>query len=149
MRMEEELAAAKRYRTPVSYVLFDIDHFKRVNDEHGHPVGDEILRFVGQIIRSELREGEIAARMGGEEFAILFPHTSSENAAIGAERIREAIVQTTHEAGSGTKLAVTVSAGVACTTDHKTLSAETIYHIADQALYKAKEQGRDKVVIAI
>jgi diguanylate cyclase (GGDEF)-like protein len=148
MRLEEELAAAKRYRTPVSYVLFDIDHFKRVNDEHGHPVGDEILSFVGQMIQSELREGEIAARTGGEEFALLLPHTASENAAIGAERIRKAIGQTSHETGSGIKLAVTISAGVACTSDHDTQSAETIYRIADQALYKAKKQGRNVVVIA-
>ena len=148
MRMEEELAAAKRYRTPVSYVLFDIDHFKRVNDEHGHPVGDEILSFVGQMIQSELREGEIAARIGGEEFALLLPHTTSENAAIGAERIRKAIGQTTHKASSGIELAVTVSSGIACTSDHNTHSTETIYRIADQALYKAKKQGRNMVVIA-
>ena len=148
MRMKEELAAAKRHRTPVSYVLFDIDHFKRVNDDHGHPVGDQILRLVGQMIKSEQREGEIAARVGGEEFALLLPHTSAKNAAMGAERIRETIGQTAFEAGSGNKLTVTVSAGVACTTDHETHSAETIYDFADQALYQAKEQGRNKVVIA-
>ena len=76
MRLEEELAAAKRHRTPVSLVLFDIDHFKRVNDEHGHPVGDRMLRLIGRTILSKLREGETAARVGGEEFALLMPHTS-------------------------------------------------------------------------
>ncbi len=148
MRTQEELAAAKRYQTPLSFVLFDIDHFKRVNDAHGHPVGDEVLRRVGQMIQSELREGEIAARVGGEEFALLLPHTSAENATIGAERIRRAIGQTVLETGSGNKIAVTVSAGVACTADQTLHSADAIYRHADQALYQAKEQGRNKVVIA-
>ena len=148
MRLQEELAAAKRHRIPVSLVLFDIDHFKRVNDGHGHPVGDRMLRLIGRTILSKLREGETVARVGGEEFALLLPHTSAKNAAMGAERIREAIGQTTLETGSGGKLAVTVSAGVACTMDHAAHDAESIYRLADQALYQAKEQGRNRVVIA-
>jgi diguanylate cyclase (GGDEF)-like protein len=147
MRLQEELAAAKRHRTPVSLVLFDIDHFKRVNDNHGHPVGDRMLRLIGRTILSKLREGETVARVGGEEFALLLPHTSAKNAAMGAERICQAIGQTPLETDSGGKLAVTVSAGLACTTDHATHSAETIYRLADQALYQAKEQGRNRVVI--
>lgn len=147
MRLEEELSAAKRYRTPVSFVLFDIDYFKRVNDDYGHPVGDRMLRLVGQTILSKQREGETVARVGGEEFALLLPHTSGKKAAMGAERIRQAIAQATL-ADSGHKLSVTVSAGVACTTDHDTHSKETIYRLADQALYQAKEQGRNRVVIA-
>lgn len=148
MRLGEELAAAKRHRTPVSYVLFDIDHFKQVNDDHGHPVGDRMLRLIGRTILSKLREGETAARVGGEEFALLLPHTSAKNAVMGAERIREAIGQTALETDSGHKLSVTVSAGVACIMDHETHSKETIYRLADQALYQAKEQGRNRVVIA-
>ena len=101
MRLGEELAAAKRHRSPVSFVLFDIDHFKRVNDEHGHPVGDRMLRLIGRSILSKLRVGETVARVGGEEFAMLLPHTSAKNAAIGAERIRQAIGQTTLETDSG------------------------------------------------
>jgi diguanylate cyclase (GGDEF)-like protein len=148
MRMKEELAAAKRYRTPVSFVLFDIDHFKRINDDFGHPVGDRVLQQVGQLIQSELREGEIAARVGGEEFALLLPHTSAINAANGTERILKTIGQTAFETDDSNKLTVTVSAGVVCTRDHGTHSAESIYHIADQALYEAKESGRNKAVIA-
>ena len=148
MRLGEELAAAKRHRSPVSFVLFDIDHFKRVNDEHGHPVGDRMLRLIGRSILSKLRVGETAARVGGEEFAMLLPHTSAKNAAIGAERIRQAIGQTTLETDSGHNISVTVSAGVACATDPATYSAETIYRLADQALYQAKEQGRNRAVIA-
>lgn len=148
MRMKEELAATKRLQTPVSYVLFDIDHFKRINDDFGHPVGDRVLQQVSRVIQSELREGEIAARIGGEEFALLLPHTSAKNAAKGAERIRKAIGQTVFKTGGGKKLTITVSAGVACTRDHDTHSAETVYHNADQALYRAKQQGRNKLVIA-
>ncbi len=148
MRLQEELAAAKRHRTPVSLVLFDIDRFKRVNDDHGHPVGDRMLRLIGRTILSKLREGETVARVGGEEFALLLPHTSAKNAAMGADRIREAIGQTKLKTGSGRKLTVTVSAGVACTTDPATRNAEAIYRLADQALYQAKKQGRNRVVIA-
>jgi len=148
MRLGEELAAAKRHRTPVSLVLFDIDHFKRVNDEHGHPVGDRMLRLIGRTILSKLREGETVARVGGEEFAMLLPHTSAKNAAMGAERIRQAIGQTTLETDNEGKLAVTVSAGVACTADHASHGAETIYRLADEALYLAKKQGRNRIVIA-
>ena len=148
MRLEEELAAAKRHRIPVSYVLFDIDHFKQVNDKHGHPVGDRMLQLIGRTILSKLREGETAARVGGEEFALLLPHTSDKSAAMGAERIRDVIGQTTLETDSGHKLSVTVSVGVACATDHATCSAEAIYRLADQALYQAKKQGRNMVVIA-
>ena len=101
MRLGEELAVAKRHRTPVSYVLYDIDHFKRVNDEHGHPVGNRMLRLIGRTILPKLREGETVARVGGEEFALLVPHTSTKNAAMGAERIRKAIGQTTLETDSG------------------------------------------------
>jgi len=148
MRLEEELAAAKRHRSPVSFVLFDIDHFKRVNDEHGHPVGDRMLRLIGRTILSKLREGETAARVGGEEFALLLPHTSDKSAAMGAERIRDVIGQTILETDSGHNISLTVSAGVACATDPAAHSAETIYRLADQALYQAKEQGRNRVVIA-
>ena len=148
VRLEEELAAANRHRIPVSYVLFDIDHYKQVNDKHGHPVGDRMLRLIGRTILSKLREGETVARVGGEEFALLLPHTSAKNAVIGAERIRQAISQVTLETDSGHKLSVTMSAGVACTTNHATHSAETIYRLADQALYQAKKQGRNRVVIA-
>jgi len=148
IRLEEELAAASRHRTPVSYVLFDIDHFKRVNDEHGHPVGDRMLRLIGRTILSKLREGETVARVGGEEFALLLPHTTAKNAALGAERIRRAIGQTSLETDSGHKISVTASAGVACTTDPATRSAEVIYRLADQALYQASKQGRNRVVIA-
>ena len=147
MRLQEELAAAKRHRIPVSLVLFDIDHFKRVNDDHGHTVGDRMLRLIGRTILSKLREGETVARVGGEEFALLMPHTSAKNAAMGAERIREAIGQTALETDNGRELAVTVSAGVACATDHATHSVEAIYRLADQALYQAKKQGRNRVVI--
>jgi diguanylate cyclase (GGDEF)-like protein len=148
MRLDEELAAGKRNQTLVSLVLFDIDHFKRVNDEHGHPVGGRMLRLIGRSILSKLRVGETVARVGGEEFALLLRDTSAKNAAMGAERILQTIGQTTLETDCGHNISVTVSAGVACATDPATHSAETICRLADQALYQAKEQGRNRVVIA-
>lgn len=149
MRIEEEWAASKRYETPLSYVLFDLDHFKKVNDQYGHPAGDAVLRRLGRLMEAERRVGEIAARIGGEEFALLLPHTSAEKAAVGAERIRESVHRTLFEVGEGDPVSVTVSAGVACTADHKTHTVETLYGLADRALYRAKETGRNRVVTAL
>ncbi|MFH1812518.1 MAG: GGDEF domain-containing protein [Pseudomonadota bacterium] len=146
-RLREELAAARRHGKPTSLVLFDIDHFKRVNDEHGHPVGDQVLQLVGRTMRSILREGEIAARVGGEEFALLLPGTSVGGAAAAAERIREAIGQVAVVTRTDQRLAVTVSAGVACSILQEVQDAAELYGLADQALYQAKRQGRDRAIV--
>lgn len=149
LRLDEELAASQRHQTPLSYVLLDIDHFKQVNDSYGHPVGDHVLRTIGQLIQSELREGEMAARIGGEEFALLLPHTNAEQAGVGAERIRTAIAHTVIRMEKHRKqLSVTVSAGVACTVDQAGYDRERLYQHADCALYQAKSQGRNRTVIA-
>jgi diguanylate cyclase (GGDEF)-like protein len=147
MRLREELASTKRHERPTSFVLFDIDHFKQVNDKYGHPIGDKVLQLIGETIRSTLREGEIAARVGGEEFALLLPFTSIDRARVAAERIREAISKESLRLKNGQQLSVTVSAGVACVNDHEDQDSAAIYSLADLALYKAKKQGRNRVVI--
>ncbi len=144
-RIHGEFALAGRHSTPVSLVIFDLDNFKKVNDDHGHPVGDHFLQLVGQTIQSMMREGEIAARVGGEEFALLLPHTSAKEATIVAERICHAIGQGRIKV-DGYELGVTMSAGVACTLDHVGQSAEAIYRLADQALLRAKREGRNRVI---
>ena len=129
-------------------VLLDIDHFKAVNDTHGHLAGDQVLRAVAGIIRSQLRDYDIAGRYGGEEFAVLLPHTQPGQARRIAERLRMAVAAARLTAstagGPGTGLRVTVSAGVACLADcgpelHALIAA------ADAALYDAKAAGRNRV----
>ena len=131
----------------MSLVLFDLDNFKKVNDRHGHPVGDHFLQLIGLTIQSMIREGEIAARVGGEEFALLLPHTSAKEATIVAERIRNAIGQKRITV-NGDELGVTASAGVACTLEFEDQNAEAIYRLADRALLQAKREGRDRVITA-
>jgi diguanylate cyclase (GGDEF)-like protein len=147
-RLRQALASAQRLRTPLALVLFDADHFKRINDVHGHPVGDQVLRAIGATLEAQLRTGEIGARVGGEEFALLLPGTSAETAAAAAERIRRAIQQQVAVPGRVEPRTVTVSAGVACVAPGQTSPPAEIYQRADQALYQAKRAGRDRVVIA-
>jgi diguanylate cyclase (GGDEF)-like protein len=147
-RIDEEFALAQRHGTPLSLVIIDLDNFKSVNDNYGHPVGDRFLEQMGLTIHSMMREGEIGARVGGEEFALLLPHTTAQEAMVVAERIRSAIGQeqvTVNEK----KVSVTASAGVACTGNHKDSNAREIYQLADQALMLAKREGRDKVMVAL
>ena len=147
VRLQEELASAKRHERPTSIVLFDIDHFKKVNDKYGHPVGDQALQLIGKTIQSTLREGEIAARVGGEEFALLLPSTSAELAAAAAERIRRSVGEVAVRTKNDQALTVTMSAGVACANHYDAQDAAALYSRADQALYRAKEQGRDRVIV--
>ena len=145
-RLREELASAKRHDRPTSFVLFDIDHFKKINDEYGHPVGDQVLQLIGKTMLSTIRTGEIAARVGGEEFALLLPGTPVREAAVAVERFREAIGQAAVSINNGKRIKVTVSAGVACVTDDPQ-DADSLYALADSALYQAKKQGRDRMII--
>lgn len=132
---------AKRSGEPVSLVMLDIDHFKRVNDEHGHPVGDEVLVEVAAgAIKSLGRKGK-GYRYGGEEFALLLPDYSPEEAVGLAERIRKEIVAATF---SSKKLKLSASFGVACLPDHAA-DWKLLLEKADAALYQAKEQGRNRV----
>lgn len=147
---EEVLTAAfarmRRMKEPVVLLSLDIDHFKRINDTHGHAAGDEVLRVVGRTIGSAIREVDKAFRVGGEEFAVLLAGTDIPGAMIAAERLRAAIASHPASLANGRILAVTASIGVAAADSAKTPDA--LLHAADEALYAAKSAGRDRVVVA-
>ncbi len=149
-RLEESLQLGMRHGHPTSVVLLDIDHFKKVNDTHGHLAGDALLRLLGDTLRREVRSTDLAARYGGEELAVLLPHTSAEGAVVIAERIRRSIAEQGLSWTTG-EVRVTTSIGVAthpgAPTDQASGSMELI-DAADQALYRAKQSGRNQVVLA-
>jgi diguanylate cyclase (GGDEF)-like protein len=144
---ERELARAKRYHRQLSMMVLDVDHFKRFNDTHGHDAGDSLLREVGQLLRSSVRQSDVACRYGGEEFVLILPESSPEEALRRANQIREAF----HRLGlshHGKALgSVSVSIGIAAYPDHG-LERDVIVRSADAALYRAKHEGRDRALIA-
>jgi diguanylate cyclase (GGDEF)-like protein len=143
----EEGLAARAPNEAASVLMIDIDHFKDFNDRPGHPAGDEALRSFGAVLRSCLREGDVAARYGGEEFAV-FLRGAGHDAAIGlmvAERIRSRTESTVIPLGPGITDRITVSIGIAAAPDEG-VDRATLLRIADEALYRAKEAGRNRVV---
>jgi diguanylate cyclase (GGDEF)-like protein len=144
-RLHEEWQRAQRSHEAVSLVMFDIDHFKRINDGHGHPVGDEAIRLVAQLLRQNSREIDICGRYGGEEFAAILPETPEEGAFIFCERLREAIAAQRLDTPEG-PLGFTISLGVAGWSDELSSTREWLER-ADQALYRAKEGGRNQTRI--
>ena len=144
-RLAEEVERAHRYDAPLSVLLFDVDHFKRVNDEHGHAAGDAVLRALGQHLRDSVRIMDLTARYGGEELVVLAPSTPADSARVLAERLRVGIAALAIETGDAT-LSVTVSIGVATLTPAQ--GGAALLAAADAALYEAKKSGRDRVVSA-
>jgi diguanylate cyclase (GGDEF)-like protein len=144
-RLQAEIAFAERHSRPLSVILLDIDFFKAVNDRHGHPAGDEVLKAVAAVVRGQLRTEDAFARYGGEEFVIVLRDTALLQAALVAERVRERIAKTPIEMGSGT-INVTVSAGCASLACCVGASIENLIGAADRRLYKAKRTGRNRVV---
>jgi diguanylate cyclase (GGDEF)-like protein len=142
-----EIARAIRTRSPLALALVDIDHFKAVNDTHGHLVGDKALRAVTDALRGQLRAYDLAGRFGGEEFAILLPHTTQVNALIIAERLRTRIaampIPIRNDDPSGPSVRLTVSIGVTVL-DNASRELTDLLADADTALYYAKENGRNK-----
>jgi len=139
-----EFAVAQRYRNPLSIILFDIDHFKRVNDAFGHQAGDAILKSVAQVARVRLRDADVLARYGGEEFIVMLPNTNAQAAAVVAEYIREGIP------GHGINIdkdyvSVTISAGVVEISPRGD-TLDRLIRRADQALYAAKTAGRNRTM---
>ena len=139
-RLMEEVKRSNRHGFPMSFMMIDVDHFKSYNDQYGHPAGDEALKLVGHVIRETLRGADVAARFGGEEFSILLPQTTSEEAAAIAERIRANIADAAFEHRK-----VTASIGIAsCSAE--LCSAVDLVSAADKALYEAKHRGRNRVL---
>ncbi len=145
--MDRELGRALRYGRPLALVLFDIDHFKKVNDTYGHPAGDAVLRDLADLARKTVRSSDMVARYGGEEFAIILPETDRKGAGILADRLRQLIEGMTIEAG-GKSIRVTISAGVAAYEPGAEGGEKSkLIGAADKALYNSKSSGRNRITV--
>jgi diguanylate cyclase (GGDEF)-like protein len=142
----QAFAVAVRYRHPLGAILLDVDHFKGINDRWGHQIGDEVLKHVAGVARHHLRSADILGRYGGEEFIVLLPDSTAEQSKVVAERIREEIGRDSLDTAKG-GVAVTISAGVADTTQGGHDGIERLIGLADQALYAAKQAGRDRTIV--
>jgi len=139
------LGKAQAQDRDLAVMLLDVDHFKAVNDTHGHDVGDAVLKELAQRLRRNIRGVDLACRFGGEEFVVLMPDTDHRQAESVAERVRTAMAERPFEIGSMLTLALTISVGVSLNEqDHDT--PETLLKRADIALYRAKREGRNRVV---
>lgn len=144
-RLREAINRARRYREDLSLIMLDIDRFKSVNDRYGHLVGDDVLEKVATLIRGNIRNTDIAGRYGGEEFVIILPQTNLEAARVVAERIRRIVEAAKMKDFAGNMFNITVSQGIA-----EWQADDDIHSLisrADEALYKAKENGRNRVEI--
>ncbi|MEJ7734301.1 MAG: GGDEF domain-containing protein [Polyangiaceae bacterium] len=144
-RLRSEVAAAVRHRSELSLLMIDVDHFKKVNDTHGHPAGDAVLRFIAATIQNRLRTEDLLGRWGGEEFAILLRASPCEGGARAAERLRVTIANNT-VMFDGVHIPVTVSIGCASLACASQGTGETLLRVADRRLYAAKRTGRNRVV---
>ncbi len=143
-RLEEEVARVKRFEQPLSLLMMDVDHFKLVNDTYGHAMGDEVLRNMGALLKQSIRATDLAARFGGEEFTVLLPNTDLEGAVQAAEGLRLKFEASSH-ALEGQIIQKTMSLGAACLTPADDRSPEALLKAADEALYRAKHGGRNRV----
>jgi diguanylate cyclase (GGDEF)-like protein len=145
--MVDEAERSARFGRPFSLVMLDLDHFKRVNDEHGHAAGDQVLQETARRISAQLRKTDRVARFGGEEIAVLLIELGEEAAIEVAERLVEAVREEPYVLKDGTRLEVTISAGLA-TLPRAADSAEGLMEAADAALYRAKSTGRNRFEVA-
>ncbi|WP_020676020.1 diguanylate cyclase [Geopsychrobacter electrodiphilus] len=142
--LENELNRCQRNLSPCALIMCDIDHFKNVNDKYGHQAGDEVLILVADLLREHLRPYDLAARYGGEEFCLVLPETNLAHAAEVADRIRQRI-ENYHFSGNLGPLKLTISLGVAAVSGDKLKSEDELIRMADEALYLAKNNGRNRV----
>ncbi len=142
--LEREMGRCHRYNRSLSLIMFDIDHFKAINDQNGHLAGDYVLRELASVVRHRVRKEECFARYGGEEFAYVMPESGGDNARKFAEKLRK-LIEDHRFAFEGKDIKVTVSIGVADLTAEMTEPQQFI-KVADAALYKAKKSGRNRVV---
>jgi two-component system cell cycle response regulator len=143
--LDRELSRSARYHRPMMLILFDIDHFKSINEEHGHLGGDFALRELASCVRSVIRKEELFARYGGEEFVLVLPESSMEEAIRVGERVRSMVENHTFEFENKT-FQLTISMGVAGTSGGESLTPAELIRQADERLFHAKRQGRNKVV---
>ncbi len=142
-RLREEFRRSQRYDDPVALILLDLDHFKQINDQFGHQVGDAVLRGLSEVLKQAVRETDFLARYGGEEFAVLLPHTHLAGALTVAERISHDIHRM--QLSSLKHLRVTASFGISCFPTRSISSPEQLLKTADDAMYRAKNEGRNKI----
>ena len=144
--LKSRLSESSRHGIPVSCIMFDIDHFKNVNDSHGHHVGDIVLKDISELVRGLCRQEDALIRYGGEEYLVILFHTPREGAEIFGERVRECVAE--HDFKSGDlEIKITVSGGIASQPeDDLPVDPEAMIKLADQRLYTAKRNGRDQVV---
>ena len=144
--LETELSRAKRYKTPMSLVFADIDHFKQVNDTFGHLAGDHALKIVSKFLQDIVRTSDTVARYGGEEFSIILPETPLDGAVVATERIRKKVskYQIDYE---DKKFSITLSFGIVCFTPDQNISKNDLINSADKVLYKAKRSGRNRLCV--
>ena len=144
-RIQQELARWTRYETPFSYVILDIDLFKRINDTYGHNAGDKALKIIAQLMTTYVRQSDYVFRIGGEEFVLLLTNTAQNDAGKLVEKMRKGIAASSFHF-KGEPVTLTLSAGITETRNGD--DVESIYERADKALYKAKNSGRDCQFIA-
>ncbi len=146
-RLQEEFKRALRYGTPLSVMMLDLDHFKQINDKYGHDCGDQVLREFGRLVTENAREIDIVGRFGGEEFLMILPNTDGIRAAIVAERVRKAAEEHVYRYKEFL-VRVTVSAGIASVPANQEARTEAdLLKAADNALYRAKQASRNKVIV--
>ncbi|MDZ4201878.1 MAG: GGDEF domain-containing protein [Gallionella sp.] len=143
---QAERALARRNGSSLALLMIDVDHFKRINDTHGHPAGDEVLRQVSQRLLERLRGGDVLGRYGGEEFCVVAPDTDAEGARMLSESLRETVAATPLACEFG-DVSITVSIGISCCPTGQQCELKEMLAKADAALYSAKKGGRNQVVI--
>jgi diguanylate cyclase (GGDEF)-like protein len=145
--LHREFARAQRHESPVSLIMFDVDHFKNFNDEHGHEAGDLVLKELAALLQRSTRGEDIACRYGGEEFLIIMPGATTELAEKRAEELRSTVQRALTIRHSGKRLGVTVSLGVATYPDHAEDVDQALLKV-DEAMYAAKQAGRNTVKVS-
>lgn len=149
-RLDQEIKRSERYKHHLSLLMLDIDHFKNINDVHGHQIGDEVLVGIAFILKLNVRTIDVIARYGGEEIVVILPETDKKGAFTTAEKIRKGIENHSFDPTSGEKFSVTVSFGVSSLEmikDKAVDKSKRIIKLADDALYKAKNEGRNRVFL--
>ena len=142
------MAFANRHGKPLALMMADIDHFKRINDEHGHPVGDQVLREIARRLAATTRAEDVLARFGGEEFIILCRETDGNEATALADRLRSVVAAELRPEG-GPPIRVTISIGIALSSGADAVDEAELIKAADAALYEAKRHGRDRSVVFV
>jgi two-component system, cell cycle response regulator len=143
--LDREMARCARYGRPLALVMFDIDHFKNINDQHGHLTGDYVLKEMAKRLSTRIRRDELLARYGGEEFAAVLPETGRVGALEFGEQLRAIVAREPFEF-EGDKLPVTISVGVAVAEGQQSLDLQSFVKLADENLYRAKRGGRNQVI---